>query len=522
MTSRRALLGLVALTALLRLAWAASLGVGNDEAYHGLFAVHRAWSYYDHPPMMALVESFGLALAGGRVSPLALRIGFVALFAGSTLLMARLTARLYGDRAALLAALLLNLTAYFSAAASTFALPDGPLLFFWLLTLDRLAAALAKPDRIVPWLWVGLAWGGALLSKYHGIFLPAGAFLYLLIEPTARPWLRRPGPYLGILVGVCAFAPVIAWNAAHDWASFAFQGERALGVGLRLDALAGAIGGQALYTLPWIWLPLVLTLARRGRRLFDGASPPDRFLTCQAIPPLVAFLGVACQRSVLPHWSLVGLLPAFPMLADAWATRPDLVRGRLRRRLAITAAVLVIGGSLVLIQARTGFLQRGGRGTIGLVGVEHDPTLDLYGWDQVASELRRRGLVRRPGTFLFTGRWYQSGQLAFATRYRAPVLCYSVEDAHGFAYWSRPAQWLGQDGILVVVNQSPFEPAVYLPFFERIEPLGTFPVVRAGASVRQISLFRCVRQVHPFPFDHPEVFRQGSQVAARPGTGPVR
>ncbi len=66
MTPRRALWGLIVVSGLLRLAWAASLGPGNDEAYHYLFTVHRDWSYFDHPPMLALIGSAGLALAGGR------------------------------------------------------------------------------------------------------------------------------------------------------------------------------------------------------------------------------------------------------------------------------------------------------------------------------------------------------------------------------------------------------------------------------------------------------------------------
>src|SRR5204863_1253564 len=124
-------------------------------------------------------------------------------------------------------------------AAGAFALPDGPLLFFWLLTLDRLAAALDAPDGAVrPWLWVGLAWGGALLSKYHAVFLPAGVLLYMAVEPPARRWLRRPGPYLAATIGLLVFSPVIAWNAAHGWASFVFQGARAVGSArLQLDTL---------------------------------------------------------------------------------------------------------------------------------------------------------------------------------------------------------------------------------------------------------------------------------------------
>ena len=74
----------------------------------------------------------------------------------------------------------LNATAYYGVAAATFALPDGPLVFFWLLTLDRLAAALTATDRLGPWVGVGLAWGGALLSKYHAVYLPAAVLIALL------------------------------------------------------------------------------------------------------------------------------------------------------------------------------------------------------------------------------------------------------------------------------------------------------------------------------------------------------
>ena len=133
---------MIVTTALLRLFSACILGLGNDEAYHSLYAAHPSLGYYDHPPMMAWIEIAGLALPGAAASASALRLGFIVMFAGSTWLLARLTTRYYGERAGFIAALALNLTGYYGLAASTFALPDGPLLFFWLLTMDRLSIAL--------------------------------------------------------------------------------------------------------------------------------------------------------------------------------------------------------------------------------------------------------------------------------------------------------------------------------------------------------------------------------------------
>ena len=508
MTTRRALWVLIVVTGLIRLGWAASLGPGNDEAYHYLFTVHPDWSYFDHPPMVAWVESAGLALAGGggRASAFGLRLGFVALFAGSTWLLARLTGRFYGGRAGFFAALALNLSAYHTAAAGAFALPDGPLLFFWLLTLDRLAvAALAPPsNRVGAWALVGLAWGGALLSKYHGIFLPAGALVYIVWNPSARGWLRRPGPYVAAALGVLTFSPVLGWNASHGWASFLFQGGRALGEArLRPDTFLAALALPALYLFPWVWFWLVKPMAQGGRRAWQGTlCDPERFLLAESFVPLGVFLAVSTTRPVLPHWTLVGFVALFPLLGRDWALLSEVNPTRVRRRALLMSAAPLGVMAAMLYQAHTGILQEGRAGGFGVLNPSRDPTADMYGWDEVANELKRRGLVDRPGTFLFTPSWYHSGQLGFAVRDTStPVLCYHPWDARGFAFWSRPDEWLGRDGILVISNASTESPERYAPYFTRMEHVGSFDVKRHGAALRRVSLYRCVRQTLAFPFD---------------------
>src|SRR5271157_4956840 len=97
--AKRALFVLIVGSTLLRILAASSLGLGNDEAYHFLYAVHPDLSYYDHPPMLAWVEMVGLSLSGATFSGVALRSGFIVLFAASTWLMWRIAGRWYGPRA---------------------------------------------------------------------------------------------------------------------------------------------------------------------------------------------------------------------------------------------------------------------------------------------------------------------------------------------------------------------------------------------------------------------------------------
>ena len=94
--SRRALWALIGFATFLRLIWAANVGAAFDEPYYFQYIQHPALSYFDHPPMVALVGKVGLLVAGDAFSVFGLRLGFIILFAGSTWLIARLTARFYG------------------------------------------------------------------------------------------------------------------------------------------------------------------------------------------------------------------------------------------------------------------------------------------------------------------------------------------------------------------------------------------------------------------------------------------
>src|SRR6266496_3007757 len=69
----------------------------------------------------------------GADQPLLLRLPDIAMFAGSTWLMYWLTASVYGYRAGLWAALVLNLVPVFTLNTAGAILPDGPLVLFCLL-----------------------------------------------------------------------------------------------------------------------------------------------------------------------------------------------------------------------------------------------------------------------------------------------------------------------------------------------------------------------------------------------------
>jgi hypothetical protein len=488
---QRALLFLIVLTLGLRLGWASILETTNDESYHYLYTLHPDLSFFDHPPLTMLIAKAGLTLSGTS-STFGLRLGFVLLFVASTCALARWTARYYGDWAGVYAAIAMNLTVFFPAAAGSFALPDGPFLFFALLTMWALCVALIdQPGKTWPWLLVGVAWGGALMSKYHAVFLPMAAFLYIVVTPGARRLLLRPGPYLAFAIGIVEFAPVLIWNWQHGWASFVFQGSRAFGSNFQIGGVLLLIGGPIAFLLPWIWFALATILFTR-LRAFRSLQGIERLLVCMAVVPLMFFFAVSLKRTILPHWPLVSFVPLFLPLGAKWAARATERPFRMRRDVAIMACTSAVLAIVVACQARFGVVSFKSK----------DPCEELSGWESVGAELTRRGLLDDPNTFLFTTQWYTSGQLAYAVRNRVPVLCYNASDARGFAYWSDPNQWLNHDGLLIVLDSREADVDLYRHFFRRVEKEADFPMTRSGKPFRTVHLYRCSEQFLPFPFQY--------------------
>lgn len=487
---RHKLFVLILITTALRLGWSAGLETGQDEAYHFLYSVHPDWSYFDHPPMLMYVTKVGISVFGGWLHPLSIRFGFILLFAGSTWIMYQWTARWYGETAGFYAALALNLSAYYTAAAGAFVLPDGPLLFFALLTMWRLSEALiGSPGKFLPWIWVGLGCAGAMLSKYHAVFLPLGALAYIVVTPSAWRLLRTPGPYMAAALGFLGLMPVLIWNSQHDWASFGFQTARAVGARFDIVGVLILIFGPMALLLPWIWYSLVEVLIGRLRHLFSS-SGNDRYLLCQAILPLGLFTAVACTRQILPHWPLIGFLPLYPLLGAAWAARSVERPVFVRRWLNFMAVSVVTLALAFLIQARYGIVRFPFR----------DPCYEISGWDSLGQELQTRGIVDRPNTFLFTTHWYDSGHAGFAARNRMPVACYREGDARGFAYWSKPEDWVGKDGILIDADANEGTSEEFRLYFREIQPLPPFEMTRSGRPFRTVRLYLCSEQLRPFPF----------------------
>ncbi len=215
--SARTALILVAGFALARLALAATLGPGFDEAYTIVVARRLDLSYFDHPPLHQWIAHYAaLALGEGAAT----RLPFIALFAATGWLTFALTRRLFGARAGLVALFALNVSPFFLLSAGGWVVPDGPLVF----ALAGAALALATLFFDAPgpraawglWLAVGLWFGLAGLSKYSAALTVVGLFVFVALSPRQRHWFAHPAPYLAALIALAMVSPAFIWNARQQ------------------------------------------------------------------------------------------------------------------------------------------------------------------------------------------------------------------------------------------------------------------------------------------------------------------
>jgi len=477
---------LIAASLILRTVLALTLGLSADESY-GISVAHDLLpAYFDHAPLSYwIIHAFLPVLGDGR----ALRLPFVLMFAGTAWLLFLQTRQLFGARAGAWAVLALSLSGFFTLA-SGWALPDGPLLLCLMAAAHTLSRGFFPESYRVPpspwrtWLTAGLWLGLAGLSKYHAVLVVVGLLVFVMSSPQRRRLLRHPAPWAGAALALAMLMPIVIWNAQHHWASFAFQSARALNDGSfpKTDQFLQNIGGQFLYVLPWVLVPMLIAIAGAVR----GGPRAARswFCLCLGLPAVLFFTVAALWAGrIFPHWEMPGWLLLFPLLGDHLA-REAAVRQR-PRTWAIASAVLL--GALAL--GVVGYVGSGaGKLLFTTEDTRRDPTLDFVEWAPLRDELIRRGLLDRPGLFVVSGNPSDIGAIAQALGDALPMQVFG--DAKQFAFRVAPGVLVGRDALIMGRRDRMDGVAEGLaPYFESIEALAPFAFGRSGMKEIDVPIY---------------------------------
>ncbi|HEY9736992.1 MAG TPA: glycosyltransferase family 39 protein [Trichocoleus sp.] len=531
---------------LVRTVIAVFLFPGFDEAYYYLYSRYLNWSYFDHPPLVALTTGIGWWLTG-VISPFTLRVGALLLYTLTLWLLYRTAARLFSEAVARMTLAIATLVPLFSIAFGILTSPDNALIFFWTLTLYWAAVeffpeSTGEAEDFISdfqrpysptWrvslfgLWVGLA----CLGKYHGFVLALSLVGFCLATPRYRRVFLSPWTLLALGIFLLTLFPLLYWNLQHDWISFRFQlsmrfeggsSEKTFSLGQLLSYWLVIVA----YLFPGFGLPLwwvtARQIAQQLRQFLATSKDAAAFWLRQkqllvlwiSLPILLGFTFLGGSQQILPAWPAPGFWGMTLLLASS-AVQWQQQKPRLARRWLWGSGIfLATLAALALLHITTGTLQRPGNYALfgGVVAPKSDPSRELINVEQLGHNFQAAEPVRsalQEVGFVFTNEYYLGGYLAMALHpYRdIPVTTFS-QDPRGFAFWFDQQQWLGQDALYITLERFHQRPEIaeqYRENFAALEEIAAIPILRGGEETEVFHVYRATqfRQPYRYPYPYP-------------------
>ncbi|HEV2393608.1 MAG TPA: glycosyltransferase family 39 protein [Verrucomicrobiae bacterium] len=519
-------LGYVLIAALLaaRLAYIASgtIELSTDEAYQWLWSKHLALSYYSKPPGIALIQFCGTHLWGD--TQFGVRFFSPVLAAIVSLVILRFMAREVGARPGFLLLLIITSAPLMSVGAVLMTI-DPPLVACWTLAMIAGWRALQRDGTTSQWLLAGLAAGLGFLCKYSALYLIVCWALFFVVWAPARAHLRKPGPYLALLIIALCTAPVIIWNSEHGW------------ITVRHVADSAGLGSPWHPTLRFFSEFLFEEVALLNPIFFAGAlwsmaalwrgwreRPLELYFFCTGGFVFLGHLAYSLHSRVLPNWIAPGVLPIYCLMVCYWERRWQEGPGHIKGWLI---GGLVFGLTAVIILHDTDII-----GTVlgrRLPG-DVDPLRRVRGYEKTAAYvegMRRKLAMEGKPAFIICDHYGITGLFTFylpAARAGLPTrpLVYyrtSPTPDNQFFFWPEyryenwrkgenaiyvtepgscrlepdwPLKWLIGRAIRFAKVPPPVAaPPVLLKEFESVTDLGVQEIKVEGRVMKRVQLFEC-------------------------------
>ncbi len=488
---RIAAVGVAAYAFLLRLVYLGSLDLLPEEAYYWNYAQHPALSYLDHPPMVAWLIRLGTAVFGD--TEFGVRIGGFLCAIVAAGFGYGLTRNMF-DKSTAMRALLLMAVLPFFFIFGLFSTPDAPLIACWAAALFFLERALLG-ERRTAWWGVGVCLGLGMLSKYTIALLGPATLAYLVLDRSSRRWLRRPEPYLAVLLAVLLFCPVIVWNAWHGWASFAFQS-------------VGRMDDNAQFSLHTLLLAMALLLTPVGliavvkALLPHWLGGPDLgnhptairrrwFTLAFTLAPLAVFVLFSLRHSPKLNWTGPLWLAVIPMLA--WELVPS--RGVIANAAEQFGRRLWAPTVVVTLILFGGFLHYLALGLPGVVGYDHNMTLPVA-WEEMGRlvedlEHTTEEMTGQEPLVVGMDKYYIASQMAFyrrdALNPQEGVVNTTSNLFYGnglmYEYWFPSREQNGRTLILVSFDAKALEYKVVAARVRSLGPIQEQSITKNGRTV---------------------------------------
>ena len=427
-----------------------TIELSEDEAYQWVWSKHLALSYYSKPPMIAYTQFLGTSIWGD--TELGVRFFSPVITAIVSLLLLRLVAREANARVGII--LIAILTATPLASVGSVLMTIDPLsVVFWAAAMLAGWRAVQANATTRDWIWVGVWMGLGFLSKYTNLFQLLSWVVLFILWPPARKHLRRPGPYLALLIVAFSLIPVLIWNQQHGWITIEHVSNNGgFGRKWKQTFTAEFLGAETFLLNPFFFLAMIWASVAfwRSRR----ENPLLLFLFCMGAPIFLFFFVFSFRSRILPNWIAPSVVPLFCFMVLYFYKRWEQSRRVLKPFLV---SGLIFGTLMVVLMHDTDSL---GSVANRLLPAQVDPLHRVRGWKEAARVVdgaREKLQAEGKPTFVIGNHYGTVGLISFYSpdsrkQVRDNPLVYyrsASSPKNQFYFWPGYEMRVGQNAIYV-------------------------------------------------------------------------
>ncbi len=197
-----------------------------DEAQYWLWGKEPDFGYYSKPPVLGWIIG-AVTFLSGSDSPFIIRLVSPVLHTFTSLFIFLAGRELYCERTGFWAAITFA-TLPAVSLSSTLISTDVPLLLFWSAALYAFALLMRSIDLQAS-VFLGLALGLGLMSKYAMVFFVFCAGLYFLFENRTMGWRLLTSKAIIVIAGLAflILLPNIIWNLNNGLATLSHTADNA-------------------------------------------------------------------------------------------------------------------------------------------------------------------------------------------------------------------------------------------------------------------------------------------------------
>lgn len=407
-----------------------SIPLHSDEAYYWLWSKSLDLSYYDHAPMVAYFIKLTTLFCNNEI---AVRFSSIIVTVILSFLLWKLVIKLFNNEAMASASIVILHSMPILFTASIIITPDTP-VFLFLSLATFYVWKLIDIKNVNYWYLIGLFFGLSMLSKYTACLFVMSLFIYMLLDRKLY-WFKNYQLYVGLIISILCFFPVIYWNWQHDWVSFSYQiGHGLSNDGIRFNYIFEYLGTQAGVFNIILFFPILYI----GIKYLFSKNTKSVFLASFSVPVILFYVFTALKRLPGGNWPIPAYF-TFSIIAAKYFVEG----GKIKQRLVIGAIIFnLIVSVIVGLHAKYTILPLDKISNNVAIA---DATNYFHGYKELAEKLLNDGYK-----FVVTPEHQLSSSIAYYTKNKIKTFRYSNSSKQTqFEIWKMPENFDYSNGAFV-------------------------------------------------------------------------